>query len=75
MGDQARLQTVAIKLRPNEQYFIGLMLMPRERFPRAQWAVFAGKADAICDCVLKQLPADHPESAVWDNRRQRPSGR
>ena len=75
MGDQVRLQTVALKLRLAEQYFIGLMLIPRERLPRAQWDVFAGKADAVCDRVLKQLPADHPGSAVWDNRRKGPSGR
>jgi hypothetical protein len=75
MGDQARLQAVAIKLRPNEQYFIGRMLMLRERLSHAQWAVFAATADAICDCVLDQLPVDHPGSAVWDNRRKRPSGR
>ena len=75
MGDQVRLQTVPIGLGLNEQYFIGLMLIPRERLPRAQWDVFAGKADAVCDRVLKQLPADHPGSAVWDNRRKGPSGR
>ena len=75
MGDQTQLRTVAIKLRLNEQYFIGRMLMLRERLTRAQWDVFAGKADTICDCVLDRLPAAHPESAAWDNRRRRPSGR
>ena len=75
MGDQVRLQTVPIRLRPTEQYFIGRMLMPRERLTRAQWAVFESTADTICDRALKQLPADPPGSAVWDNRRERPSGR
>jgi hypothetical protein len=75
MGDQTKLQPVAIKLRLNEQYFIGRMLMLWERLPRAQWDIFASTADAICDCVLDQLPVDHPGSAVWDNRRKRPSGR
>ena len=75
MGDWARLRRVPITLRPTEQYFIGRMLMRRERLTRAQWDVFAGKADTICDCVLDRLPAAHPESAAWDNRRRRPSGR
>jgi hypothetical protein len=35
MGDQVRLQTVPIGLGLNEQYFIGGMLMLRERLPRA----------------------------------------
>jgi len=75
MGDQVRLQTVPIRLGLNEQYFIGGMLMLRERLLRAQWDVFEGTADAICDCVLDRLPVDHPESAVWDSRRNRPFGR
>jgi hypothetical protein len=72
MGDQVRLQTVPIRLRPTEQYFIGRMLMLRERLTRAQWDVFAATADTICDGVLDQVPVDHPESAVWDNRHKRP---
>jgi hypothetical protein len=47
------------------------MLMLRERLMRPQWSVFESTADAICACVLDQLPVDHPESTVWDNRRKR----
>jgi hypothetical protein len=72
MGNQAKLRPVAISLRLNEQYFIGRMLMRRERLTRAQWDVFAATADTICDGVLDQVPVDHPESAVWDNRHKRP---
>ena len=71
MGNQARLRPVAMNLRFHEQYFIGRMLMLRERLTRAQWDVFENVADAICDCVLDRLPIDHPETAVWDNRRRR----
>ena len=74
MGDQAQMQTVAMKLRPSEHYFIGGMLMLRERLTRVQWGIFESTADAICACVLGQLPVDHPESAVWDNRRKRDQG-
>ena len=35
MGNQAKLRPVAISLRLNEQYFIGRMLMRRERLTRA----------------------------------------
>ena len=71
MSDQGRRHNVVITLRPTEQYFIGRMLMRRERLTRAQWDVFENVADAICDCVLDRLPIDHPETAVWDNRRRR----
>jgi len=74
MGDRTRVQPIAIELRLNEQYFISRMLMLRERLTREQWNVFESTADAICDCVLNQLPIDHPESVVWDNRRKRPPG-
>jgi hypothetical protein len=69
MGDQ--IQTAAMKLRLNEHYFIGSMLMLRERLTRTQWNIFESTADAICDCVLDRLPVDHPESVVWDNRYKR----
>ena len=72
MGDRARVHSVVVRLRPTEQYFIGRMLMRRERLTRAQWDVFAATADTICDGVLDQVPVDHPESAVWDNRHKRP---
>ena len=74
MGDQAQMQTVAMKLRPSEHYFIGGMLMLRERLTRVQWSIFESTADAICDCLLDQLPIDHSKSAVWDNRRKGDQG-
>ena len=70
MGDQIQMQTVAMKLRLSEHFFIGGMLMLRERLTRVQWSIFESTADAICDCMLDQLPVDHPKSAVWDNRRK-----
>jgi hypothetical protein len=74
MGDQTQMQTVMMKLRPSEHYFIGGMLMLRGRLTRVQWNIFESTADAICDCVLDQLPVDHPKSAVWDNRRKGDQG-
>ena len=74
MGDQAQMHTVAMKLRPSEHYFIGGMLMLRERLTRVQWTIFESTADAICDCVLDQFPIDHPKSTVWDNRRKGDQG-
>jgi hypothetical protein len=74
MGDQTQMQTVMMKLRLSEHYFIGGMLMLRGRLTRVQWNIFESTADAIYDCVLDQLPVDHPESAVWDNRRKGDQG-
>jgi hypothetical protein len=56
-----------------QQYFIGRMLMLRERLAPAPWASFERTAEAICDSLLERMPIDHPGSAVWDNRRTRPS--
>ena len=50
------------------------MLMLRGGLTRVQWNIFESTADAICDCVLDQLPVDHPKSAVWDNRRKGDQG-
>ena len=75
MGDRARLQKIVAKLDGSENYTLARMLMLRVRLTREQWNVFERCADAICDCILNQLPADHPESVIWDNRRKRPFGR
>jgi hypothetical protein len=44
--------------------------MLRERFTYQQWSSFDWRADVICNSILKQMPVDHPESTVWDNRRK-----
>jgi len=75
MSEQVRLQNISIKLRPNEQYFIGQTLMLWERLSPEQWRIFERSADAICNNLLNKLPADHPDSTVWDNRRGRVQGR
>jgi len=68
--ERVKLQNVTIKLRPNEQYFIGQTLMLRERLTREQWRIFERSADAICNSILGQIPADYPDSAIWDNRKR-----
>jgi hypothetical protein len=73
MDDRPRLHSVPITLRRTEQYLIGRMLMLRERLAPAPWASFERTADTICDGLLERMPIDHPGSAVWDNRRKRPS--
>ena len=45
--------------------------MLRERLTREQWRVFERSADAICNSILSQIPTDHPDSAIWDNRYRR----
>jgi hypothetical protein len=62
MGDQAQMQTVAMKLRPSEHYFIGGMLMLRERLTRVQWSIFESTADAIC--VLRAGSVDRRSSEI-----------
>ena len=73
MDDQGTPPGVVIRLHRTQQYFIGRMLMLRERLAPAPWASFERTAEAICDSLLERMPIDHPGSAVWDNRRTRPS--
>ena len=61
-------------MRPIAQYFIGRLLMLRERLSYEQWGSFERSADVICDSALKRMPVDHPESAIWDNRRKGDQG-
>jgi hypothetical protein len=70
MSEEYGLKSVPVGMRPVAQYFIGRLLMLRERLSYEQWSSFERSADVICDNVLKRMPVDHPETAVWDNRRQ-----
>jgi hypothetical protein len=45
--------------------------MLRELLTYEQWSTFDRSADVICNSILRRMPVDHPELAVWDNRRRR----
>ena len=70
MSEEASLQGVPAGMRPVVQYFIGRLLMLRERLTYEQWSCFDRTADLICNGILARMPVDHPESAIWDNRRK-----
>jgi hypothetical protein len=74
MSGEPSLKSVPVVMSPIAQYFVGRLLMLRERLSYEQWGSFERSADVICDSVLKQMPVDHPESAVWDNRRKGDQG-
>ena len=74
MSEEPGLKGVPAGMRPVAQYFIGHQLMLRERLTYQQWSSFDWRADVICDSVLKRMPVDHPESAIWDNRRKGDQG-
>jgi hypothetical protein len=48
--------------------------MLRERLTYEQWNSFDRSADVICNSILERMPVDHPESAIWDNRRKGDQG-
>ena len=75
MDGRASVHSMVIRLHRTEQYFIGRMLMLRERLAPGPWLSFERTAEAICDGILERMPVHHPESEVWDNRRKRPRGR
>jgi hypothetical protein len=74
MSEQPGLRSVPVRMRPIAQYFIGRQLMLRERLTYERWSIFDRSADVICNSLLKQMPVDHPESAVWDKRRKGDQG-
>jgi hypothetical protein len=74
MSEQPGLKGVPVGIRPVVQYFIGRLLMLRERLTYEQWSSFDRSADVICNSLLKQMPVDHPESEGWDNRRKGDQG-
>ena len=70
MDEHSKLRTVSVKLSLSEHYLVGRMLMLREKLSVQQWHVYDRSAEAICNQILSRLPADNPDSAVWDNRRK-----
>ena len=74
MDERSKLKTVSAKLSLSENYLVGRMLMLREKLSVQQWQVYDCSAEAICNQILSRLPADNPNSAVWDNRRKGDQG-
>ena len=70
MSEQSGLKSVRVGMSPLGQYFVERLLILRERLTYDQWSSFDRSADVICNSILKQMPVDHPEATVWDNRRK-----
>jgi hypothetical protein len=70
MSEQSGLRSVPVGMRPVTQYFIGRQLMLGERLTDERWSIFDRSANVICNSILERMPVDHPESAIWDNRRK-----
>ena len=70
MSERPGFRSVPLGMRPIAQYFIGRLLMLRERLTYEQWSSFDWRADVICNNILERMPVDHPASTVWDNRRK-----
>ena len=74
MSERLGLRSVPVAMRPIAQYFVGRQLMLGERLSYEQWGGFERSADVICNSILERMPVDHPESAIWDNRRKGDQG-
>ena len=70
MDEHSKQTTLSVKLSLSEHYLVGRMLMLREKLSVQQWQVYDRSAEAICNQILSRLPADTPDSAVWDSRRK-----
>ena len=71
MGEKKKVSSVTIQMSHSEHYMVGRMLMVREQLTGKRWKDCEHIAEVICNHILRQLPVDHPESAIWDNRRPR----
>jgi hypothetical protein len=56
MSEQPGLKSVPVGMSPLGQYFVGRLLMLRERLSYEQWSSFERSADVICDSFLKRMP-------------------
>ena len=74
MSEEPKLKSVPMVISPLGQYFVGRLLMLRERLSYEQWSGFERSADVMCDSVLKRMPVDHLGSAIWNNRRKGDQG-
>ena len=74
MSEEPSLKGIPVGIRSVAQYYIGRLLMLRERLTYEQWSSFDRSADVICNSILKRMPVDHPESEGWDNRRKGDQG-
>ena len=73
MSEEANLKGVPAGMRPVVQYFIGRLLMLRERLTYEQWSTFDRSADVICNSILRRMPVDHPEfSSLGQPMQARP---
>ena len=74
MSEELCLRSVPVAMRLIAQYFVGRQLMLGERLTDERWSIFDRSADVICNSILERMPVDHPESAIWDNRRKGDQG-
>ena len=74
MSEELYLRSVRVAMRPIARYFVGRQLMLAERLTYERWSIFDRSADVICNSILERMPVDHPESAIWDNRRKGDQG-
>ena len=74
MSEEPKLKGVPVVMSQLGQYFVGRQLMLGERLSYERWSIFDRSADDICTGILERMPVDHPESAIWDNRRKGDQG-
>ena len=55
MSEESDLKGVPAGMRPVVQYFIGHLLMLKERLTYEQWSTFDRSADVICNSILRRM--------------------
>src|SRR3954454_17990902 len=61
MSEEPKLKSVPVVMSPLGQYFVGRLLMLRERLSHERWRGVERRADFMSDGVLKRIPVDHPD--------------
>lgn len=66
------MKIAKVRLNVGANFVMRRLLMINFHPSRREYAEYERSAEILTRGVLRQIPVDHPESEMWDNRRRRP---
>jgi hypothetical protein len=65
------MKIARVKLNTGAAFVMRRLLMVNFHPSRREYAEYERAAEVLTRGVLAQMPIEHPESEMWDNRRKR----
>jgi hypothetical protein len=65
------MRIAKVRLNVGAAFVMRRMMMIGFKPSRREHAEYERAAEILTNGVLRQIPLDHPESEIWDNRRKR----